>query len=123
MGATAEERAMHIEQCEQGNTTILRLKGDLNEEAVFALRNTMYDCVTERRVNLVLNLSEVRFMSYLGLGVILDRLRQVRKEHGDIKIVGMNMYMDRMFRLGGAHGLFECFETEPQAIEVYRQAA
>lgn len=114
---------MQIERCEQGNTTILRLHGDLNEEAVFELRNTMYDCVSERRVNLVLNLAAVRFMSYLSLGIILDRLRQVRKEHGDIKIVGMNMYMDRMFRLGGAHGLFECFETEHQAIEVYRHAA
>ncbi len=114
---------MQIERADVGSVTVLRLTGDINENAIDDLRTVFLECLQTKRVKLVMNLSEVRFVSYMGLGVIVERLRAVRAHHGDIKLVGMNTYMDRLFRMVGVTGLFDTFDTESQALGVFKEAA
>lgn len=114
---------MKIERIEMGETTVLRLEGDVDDTAVHELRDALYDCLREGRFNLVINLSRVGYLSYLGLGIVIERLRRVRAVKGDIKLVGINLYMERLFRMVGASRLFEIFENEHQAVHGYQEAA
>ena len=114
---------MKLERTEMGNVTLLRLAGDIDEDGVSKLRVGLLDCLKDQRTNLVLNLRGVRLVSYMGLGVLVERLRQVRASSGDMKLVGINISLDRMFRMAGVSSLFEVYESETDAVQVYQQAA
>lgn len=114
---------MIIERVDQDPVTILRLEGDIDEEGVNQLRTALLHCLKDRCRSVVLNLSGVRFVSYLGVGVLVERLRQFRSFSGDMKLVGVNLYTQRLFRMVGITSLFSVFESESQAIQVFKEAA
>lgn len=114
---------MRIERVDLGAVTVLRLAGDLDERGVDALRTAMYESLTQGRFNLVLNLREVGFISYLGVGVMVERLRKLRDLGGDVKLVGINLYTERLFRMVGVTSLFETYDSETRAIGVFQEAA
>jgi len=114
---------MKVDQIEFGTVTVLRLEGDLDEGGMNDLRTALYDCMCEGRFKLVVNLGDVAFISYMGLGVLVERLRKLRSLGGDIKLVAMNLYAQRMFRMVGVTTLFGTYDTESQAVAVYQEAA
>ncbi len=114
---------MKIERKDCGAVSVLHLEGDLDETGVDSLRTSLYDCIAEGRYKLVLNLAGVRFISYMGVGVLVERLRKVRSFNGDIKLVAINLYTERLFRMVGVTTLFDTYETETNAIGVFQEAA
>ena len=114
---------MTVDRADLGNVTVLNLSGDLDEGGVNELRTSLFECITQERFNLVISLSEVRFMSYLGVGVLVERLRKVRGLGGDMKLVGINLYTERLFRMVGVSSLFETYDSEGQAMSVFQEAA
>ncbi len=114
---------MNVETTESGTATVLRLEGDLDEQGINDLRTALYDCMCRGHFKLVVNLREVRFISYMGLGVLVERLRKIRALSGDIKLVGINLYAERLFRMVGVSSLFDIYDSEAQAVNVYQEAA
>jgi anti-sigma B factor antagonist len=114
---------MNLDRTNIGQVTVLRLEGDLDEGGVDKLREGLYACIADGRFCLVLNFSEVRFVSYMGVGVLVERLRKLRASNGDIKLVGINLYTERLFRMIGVTSLFEIYDSESRAIAVYKEAA
>ena len=114
---------MRIERADLGPGTVLRLAGDLDERGVDALRTAMYECLTQGRFKVVLGLRDVGFISYLGVGVMVERLRKLRDLGGDVKLVSINLYTERLFRMAGVTSLFETYDSESQAIGVFQEAA
>ncbi|MFM1921321.1 MAG: hypothetical protein RLZZ303_2955, partial [Candidatus Hydrogenedentota bacterium] len=97
--------------------------GDIDEGTVDTLRKAIMGCIADQRYNVVVNLSGVKFVSYMGLGVLVERLRQLRSHDGDLKLTGVNLYTQRLIRMVGAKSVFEIFEVESQAISQFRRAA
>jgi anti-sigma B factor antagonist len=114
---------LKIERSEAGLVTVLRLEGDIDEEGVGALRLSLLSCLKEKRSKVVANLSGVRYVSFMGLGVLVERLRQLRLLGGDLKLVGVNVYTQRVFRMAGVTSVFGLYETEPLAVQGFREAA
>lgn len=114
---------MNIERLENGLATVLRLEGDIDEDGVNQLRLALMECIQDHRCHLVVNMTEVKFVSYMGVGVLVERLRQLRAHQGDMKLVGVNLYTERLFRMVGVTKVFEMYDSEAQAIQVYREAA
>lgn len=114
---------VQIERLQLGDVTVLRIEGDLDEDGVPELRMALVNCLRDGSHNLVVNLEGMRFISYMGVGVLVERLRQFRSENGDMKLVGLNLYTQRLFRMSGITRLFQAFDNEAQAVEVYQEAA
>ena len=114
---------MNVDQTVLGSATVLRLEGDIDEDGINVLRMVLLNCLRQRRVNVVVDLSDVKFVSYMGVGVLVERLRQLRKYGGDLKLVGVNVATQRLFRMVGVTSVFETFETETLAVQGFRQAA
>lgn len=114
---------MNIERLESGVATVLRLEGDIDEDGVNQLRLALMGCLQDRRYSLVVNMSEVKFVSYMGVGVLVERLRQLRAYNGDMKLVGVNLYTERLFRMVGVTKVFAMYDSEAKAIQAYREAA
>jgi anti-sigma B factor antagonist len=114
---------MTVNRSDMDNVTVLRLEGDIDDTGVDSLRTALYGCAKQNRVKLVLNMTEIRFVSYMGVGVLVERLQSLRKAGGDIKLVGLNLYTERLFRMVGVSALFDVHEDEAQAIGLYQQQA
>jgi len=114
---------MALERVEIGQATVIRVYGDLDDGVVQELRQELYACLCEGRANVILNCHAVGRVSYMSLGIIVERLRRFRSIQGDIKLVGVNTCMQRLFRMAGIKALFDVFETETQALEGFKQAA
>lgn len=114
---------MRIERLESGAVTVLRLQGEIDDVGMNELRLALMGCIQDQRVNVVLNMSGVPFVSYMGVGVLVERLRQVRACGGDLRLVGVNLYTQRLFRMVGVTRVFQTCETETQAIQSFQRAA
>ena len=114
---------LNVDRHDMEHVTVFRLEGDIDEGGMDELRQHLMDCIHEQRFNVVVNLSGVRFVSYMGLGVLVERLRQLRRHNGDMKLTGVNLYTQRLIRMVGAKNVFEIFEVESQAVGHFRQAA
>ncbi len=114
---------ININRVEMGPVTVMRLEGDIDEDGVSALRIGLLSCLKEKRCRVVANLSGVRYISFMGLGVLVERLRQLRLNGGDMKLVGVNMYTQRVFRMAGVSSVFDVFDNESQAVQGFREAA
>jgi len=112
-----------IDKFENGLVTVLRLDGDIDEDGMNVLRLSLMECIQAQRCHVVVNLSKVKFVSYMGVGVLVERLRQLRAVKGDLKLTGVNLYTERLFRMVGITNVFETFATEAQAIQSYAEAA
>ena len=105
----------------QGEGIVLRLNGDVDEESTRELRMSLVDCLKDGNSNIVLNLTKMKFISYMGIGVFVERLRQFRNYSGDMKLVGVNLYTERLFRMTGVTSLFDYYDNEQEAIDAYLQ--
>lgn len=112
-----------VERIEQGKITILRLSGEVDDEGANVLRKAVLDCIQDQRYSLVLNFSSVLFVSYMGVGALLDYLGRLRSFKGDIKLACLNLQSRRMLNLMGLSHVFECFEVESLAVQGYQQVA
>jgi anti-sigma B factor antagonist len=114
---------LNIEKEVRDDVTIIRVIGDVDEDGVKDLRIALVNCLRDNGYNVVVNLSGMKFISYMGVGVLVERLRQFRSYNGDMKLVGLNLYTQRLFRMTGVTNLFETFETESQAAQGWQKAA
>ncbi|MBP8128988.1 MAG: STAS domain-containing protein [Candidatus Hydrogenedentes bacterium] len=114
---------MNVHRLESGAVTVLRPVGDLDEEGAKDLRLSLGGCLQDQRARLVVNLTDVNFVSYLGLGLLVECLRQFRACRGDLRLAGVNLYTRRIMRMAGILHLFEIYEDETVAIDSYRKAA
>lgn len=114
---------LHIEKENVGNQVVLRLDGDIDEEGVKQLRIALVDCLRADQYHVVLNLEGMRFISYMGVGVLVERLRQFRANKGTMILVRPNLYTQRLFRMTGVTNLFEVRDTESAAINIVEEAA
>ena len=112
-----------IERLETGAVTVLRLDGDIDEDGMNQLRLALMGCIQDQRCNVVVNMTGVKFVSYMGVGVLVERLRQFRVSGGDMRLVGVNLYTQRLFRMVGVGRTFDTFDSETQAIQAYQEAA
>jgi len=114
---------LRTERLETGSVTVLRLAGDIDEGGMNQLRMALMGCIEGQRFNVVVNMTGVKFVSYMGVGVLVERLRQFRAYGGDMKLCGVNLYTQRLFRMVGISKVFEVCDSEGQAIQVYQEAA
>lgn len=114
---------LKIDKYENGAVTVLRLEGDIDEDGMNVLRLGLMECIQSQRCHVVVNLSAVKFVSYMGVGVLVERLRQLRACNGDLKLTGVNLYTERLFRMVGITNVFDTFATEAQAVQAFAEAA
>ncbi len=114
---------LSIETQKSEEIAIVRVEGEVDEDGVRQLRIALVNCLRDNGYNVVVNLSGMKFISYMGVGVLVERLRQFRSYDGDMKLVGLNLYTQRLFRMTGVTSLFDVYDNEADAIREYQEAA
>ena len=92
-----------------GNTLIVKLKGEIDQNCSSGLRLNIDRKIRENHIkNLVLDFGGVTFMDSSGIGVILGRYKQIKALGGKTIIVRPQPQVDKILELSGIKKIMEC---------------
>lgn len=111
---------MQLNMTEQGDIVII----SVNEERMDAhnsgdLKEQMLQLFDEGKCNLVINLSEVRFIDSSGLGALVSGFKNASAREGSLKLCSLQPQVRSMFELTRLHRVFEIFSTQEEATNSY----
>ncbi|OQA57110.1 MAG: Anti-sigma-B factor antagonist [Candidatus Omnitrophica bacterium ADurb.Bin277] len=98
---------------------VLRFDGDLSVPSMIKMKGRMKRLLNRNHKRLLLDLSETKRVELAGVGLLVDRLRKVREQKGDIKLCNLRPEVERTFRLIGVNGLMESYPTQEEAIQSF----
>ncbi len=108
---------------ESGNTSIIDISGDLDAHTSVELERAIQDLIDKGRTNIIINFSNLNYISSAGLGVFMSFIDEVRSKGGDIKFSNMPEKIFQVFDLLGFPLLYEIYDDEHKAIEKFQTTA
>jgi anti-sigma B factor antagonist len=105
-----------FEKVEHQNVAVLKVSGNLDTSTSKHLKRALVMLIKEEHYNLVVDMRKVVQINYTGVGTLLERLRQVRKMSGDLKLSGLNNITRKALSMVGASKVFETYENEEAAV-------
>lgn len=98
---------------------VLRFEGDLDAMEMVRFKNRLTRLLNKKHRKVLLDLSRARRVELAGLGILVDRLRTVRAQHGDIKLCNIRPEVEKTLKMIGVNGLIESFHSEEEAIRSF----
>ncbi len=98
---------------------VLRLPGDLDAAQMVKVKGRLSRMLKKNRKKVLFDLAETRRVELAGLGILVDRLRTIRAQKGDIKLFNMSPEVRRSLEMIGINGLIESFRSEEEAIRSF----
>ncbi len=99
------------------NYLILRLKGELDDVTVSDMRMKISKYIDDYKIkHLIINVNELNFLDSSGIGFIIGRYHQLKRNYGDISIVSINPKIERIIMLSGLTKICMIRENEEVCI-------
>ena len=108
---------------EKGTTRVLSLRGELDAHTASELEAAFQESIDDSRYCIVVEGSNLKYISSAGLGVFMAFLEEIRQKGGDIKIAALQSAVFNVFDLLGFPMLFDIFDSEEEAVEKFAQQA
>lgn len=100
--------------------SMLYIKGYLDAHTAPQLEQALQKLLDEKQVRIVVNFSDLTYISSAGLGVFMGFIEDIRNLNGDIKLSNMSPKIYRVFDLLGFPTLYEIFDDEKDAVNRYQ---
>ncbi|GBF51898.1 sugar kinase and antagonist of anti-sigma factor [Leptospira ryugenii] len=119
-GKTMQELPYEIEREKVNGTVIVQIKGRMESGPLDKITQTILDeMVAPERKHLIIDFSELRYISSLGIRMILDVKLSLQKKSKDVALVGVSSSIAQVFHLLGLSGAFQFFESRPEAFQYF----
>jgi anti-sigma B factor antagonist len=105
---------------DKGEIAVLSLRGIIDTVSAEKLRASLDQVITGGRVRVVADMSQVEYVSSGGWGVFTERLRELRRAGGDIKLFGMDPDVYYVFTMLGFNIVLSSFDIMSDAIDDFR---
>jgi anti-sigma B factor antagonist len=81
-----------------------------------ALTRTLSEQIGAGHSNLVVDLTQVEFMSSAGLRTLLGGVKESRSNGGDLRIASAKPGVDKVLKMSGFHSVAKVFTTQAEAL-------
>ena len=102
------------------HTHVLALRGELDVATVPRLADPLRDVIAAGKTAVVIDLGELTFLDSTGLMVLLNGLRRVVRQGGNLAIVCTNPTVLRLFDITGTKTTFTVVESRDEAMAAAR---
>lgn len=99
-----------------GERTVVHVEGEIDVSSADRLREMVGVLVSDGRTDLVVDLSDVRFMDSTGLGLLVGVLKRVRTAGGRLVLVVATDKLRKVFDLTGLTQVFTIHGTVDEAL-------
>jgi len=111
---------MNITETNKDGITIFTLQGRADTQGSVDLDLALQAAASEGRHNMVLEMSDLKYISSSGLRTLADILTQNTNAGGDLKLVSLNKKIRRVLEIVGFDKFFSMYETIDDAIAAYQ---
>lgn len=94
-----------------------RLMGGVDAEV---FRNCIYQLLEKDKKKIVVNLGKVSWINSGGMGILITGYTTMRKHNGDLKLLNVSNKIQSLLYVTKLNLIFECFESEEEAVKSYR---
>ena len=113
---------MKIKRREDEDVTIFDLSGEMYGGADnMKLIETVSELVEEKKLDLLLNLARVKWISSTGLGIMVSARSRYAKDGGVIKLLHPNDRVLGILQVTRLNLIFDVFDTEKEALESFKK--
>jgi anti-sigma B factor antagonist len=113
---------MKIKRREVDEITILDLSGEMyGGTDNMKLVEIVSELIQDKKLDLVLNLTKVKWISSTGLGIMVSARSRYAKEGGVIKLMNPNDRVLGILQVTRLNLIFDVFPTEQEAIESFKK--
>jgi anti-sigma B factor antagonist len=111
-----------IKKRPEGEIMVLDLSGKIMGGDDFDLfNNAIKDLVGEGHVDILLNLSGVKWINSTGLGLMVSAYTSLVKQGGRMKICEVSERIDNILHVTQLELVFETFDKEKDALDSYEK--
>lgn len=96
---------------------VIEFDGKLDAVTADDTENKINDIINHGNNKIILDFTNLSFVSSLGLRVILATLKKVKALNGKLKVCNMNEEITEVFEISGFSTIFNVFETLEQALK------
>ena len=105
----------------KGNTLVIHLPRELDHHNCRNLRYETDLLLAENYISrIVFDFSQTEFMDSSGIGVLLNRYKQMAGSGGSVALYGAGAQVHRILNVGGLARLVPSFETKEAALALAR---
>ena len=114
------DSALRITERQIDDVTVLVLAGQMIlDDGDLAFGRKIRDLVDRGHVKIVLDLGGLTYIDSSGVGMLVGKLKMVRENHGDIRLLHETTRGQRLFGMLKILTMFEAFEDEAQAVRSF----
>ncbi|HET9588002.1 MAG TPA: STAS domain-containing protein [Anaerolineales bacterium] len=107
---------MKTEVRHESDVTVVTVDGSVDALTAPDLARAIIDEIAEGRVDLVVDLTGVEFMSSAGLRTLLGAVKESRSHGGDLRIASTNPGVDKVLKMSGFHTIAKVFTSHSDAV-------
>lgn len=108
---------------EKYNCVVITLKGNvMGGPDASKFNEELKELISKKKLNVVVNLSKVKFMNSSGLGIMIQGLTSMRNAGGDMKLCGATDRVQSLLMVTKLVSVFDNYRTEEEAINAYSTA-
>lgn len=102
----------------EGRALVIHLPRELDHHNCRGLKLETDLLLEENYINrIVFDFSETEFMDSSGIGVVLNRYKQMEGSGGTVAVYGADARVERLLKIGGLSRLVRRYETREEALE------
>ena len=99
--------------------TIIELSGRLDIHYSLEIEEEINKLIEQGRVNLIINLHKVEYLSSSGLRIFIATSRQLKTKNGKVKLVRMPEAVKKVFMVVELLDMFEIYDTDEEAVKAF----
>ena len=101
---------------QDNDITTISVKGSVDALTAAELTKIINQQIEEGRVNLVIDLTGLEFMSSAGLRSLLGAVKESRSHGGDLRIASTNLGIDKVLKMSGFRNIAKVFTSQEEAV-------
>lgn len=111
---------LQIDERETQGVTVLTLAGEmLLDDGDLLFGRRVNDLVASERVKILVDLAAVTAIDSSGVGMMVAKLKDLRKRGGDMRLLRLTSSGHRLFNVLRLKTTFEVFDDEATALRSY----
>ena len=110
---------MELTTAVKKDVVVVSIVGNVLQEDVNHLRQTLDELLKTNRFNIVLDLSATQYVSSMGLAAIVSARKQFRNFKGDVRLAGANELVYRLLETTRLLQTFSVHHYIEDAVESY----
>jgi len=105
---------------EHYNAVVIALKGNvMGGDDTKDFNDLLHKYIEEDKKNIIVDLSDVKFMNSSGLGMLIGGLTTMKKSDGNLKLARTTEKIQSLLIITKLITIFESFETVDEAVKSF----